>query len=53
MKNESKNLHAQALGKLGGIVGGKSTSKKKQKASRENGKMGGRPRKFTHSKAQP
>jgi hypothetical protein len=33
-----KNPHAVALGKLGGLVGGKSTSEAKKKASRENGK---------------
>ena len=36
-----KNPHAQELGKLGG----ESTSKKKAKASKENGKKGGRPKK--------
>lgn len=36
----SKNPHAVALGKKGGLV----KSKKKSKASRENGKLGGRPR---------
>lgn len=33
-----KNPHAQALGRLGG----KSTSEAKKKASRENGKKGGK-----------
>lgn len=33
------NKHAQALGKLGGKV----KSKKKAKASRKNGLLGGRP----------
>ncbi len=36
-----KNKHAVALG----TKGGKSTSEKKRKASRENGKLGGRPKK--------
>lgn len=36
---QDKNLAAVALGRLGG----KSKSKKKSKASRENGKKGGRP----------
>lgn len=38
--NYMKNKHAQALGK----VGGKVTSDAKAKASRENGKKGGRPK---------
>lgn len=36
-----KNPSAVSLGKLGG----QATSKKKARASRENGKKGGRPRK--------
>lgn len=44
MKNESKNPHAVALGKLGGKIGGKSKSKAKAEASRKNGKKGGRPK---------
>ena len=42
VKNETKNPHAVALGKLGG----KSTSKAKTKASRLNGAKGGRPKKM-------
>lgn len=38
--NESKNPHAAALGKLGGA----SKSDAKKKASKENGKKGGRPK---------
>lgn len=34
----AKNPHAVALGALGGKVGGKSTSEKKQAASRRNAK---------------
>jgi hypothetical protein len=34
-----KNPHAVALGRLGGRVGGKSTSLKKQRAARRNGKL--------------
>ena len=45
MQNESKNPHAVALGKLGGIKGGKSTSDAKRAASKANGKKGGRPKK--------
>lgn len=45
MKDEPKNQHAVALGRLGGIKGGKSTSDRKKFASRENGKKGGRPKK--------
>ena len=33
-----KNPHAVALGRLGGLKGGKSTSPAKRKAARENGK---------------
>ncbi len=36
-----KNPHAQALG----AKGGKSKSKKKAAAARENGKLGGKPKK--------
>jgi len=36
-----KNIHAVALGKLGG----KATSQRKTEAARANGKKGGRPRK--------
>lgn len=36
---------AKVLGKLGGKIGGKSTSPAKLRACRENGKLGGRPRK--------
>jgi hypothetical protein len=38
------NPHAQALGRLGGLVGGKSRSRKKVAAARRNGAKGGRPR---------
>ena len=40
MGNE-KNIHAVALGKIGGL----STSDRKRKASRDNGRLGGRPAK--------
>jgi len=40
-----KNPHAVALGRLGGLAGGKVTSDAKATAARENGKKGGRPRK--------
>ena len=39
-----KNPHAKALGKLGGKVGGLSTSHAKITAARRNGKLGGRPK---------
>ena len=35
---------ARIMGRKGGKVGGKSKSPEKQKASRENGKKGGRPK---------
>lgn len=38
----SKNEHAVALGKLGGIA----KSEKKAAAARKNGKKGGRPKKL-------
>jgi hypothetical protein len=41
----AKNPHARALGRLGGLIGGKATSTKKARAARENGKQGGRPKK--------
>jgi len=38
--------HMGRIGGLkGGAIGGKSTSEAKQRASRENGKKGGRPKK--------
>ena len=40
-----KNPHAVALGRLGGKAGGKSRSAAKARAVRENGRLGGRPRK--------
>jgi hypothetical protein len=42
-KDNMKNPNAVALGSLGG----KSTSKAKIRASKENGKKGGRPKKPT------
>jgi len=39
--------YLQQIGARGGEVGGKSTSAAKVKASRANGKKGGRPRKVT------
>lgn len=39
-----KNPHAVALGRRGGKVGGLATTPAKQKAARENGKKGGRPK---------
>lgn len=38
-----KNAHAVALGRLGGRVGGRSTSATKAAAVRANGRKGGRP----------
>lgn len=40
-----KNPAAVALGRLGGLVGGKATTRKKKRAARANGAKGGRPRK--------
>ena len=42
MMDKKPNPNAQALGKLGGSV----CSEKKKKASAENGKKGGRPKKL-------
>jgi hypothetical protein len=39
-----KNVHAVALGRRGGKVGGKSTSPAKQAAARRNGLVPKRPR---------
>ena len=44
-KQKKKNPNAVALGRLGGLIGGRSRSAAKQRASRNNGKLGGRPRK--------
>jgi len=41
-----KNPHAVALGKLGGLKGGKARTPKKLAAARVNGKNGGRPKKL-------
>jgi len=38
-----KNTFAVRIGRLGGRIGGKSTSPAKRAAARENGKLGGRP----------
>ena len=51
MPPRKKNPHAVALGRLGGLKGGRSTSAAKQAAVRENGKLGGRPRKSTIPRA--
>lgn len=40
-------LIAAEMGRVGGAIGGKSTSEAKRKASAENGKRGGRPKKNT------
>ena len=45
---KSKNPAAVALGRLGGRVGGRSTSPAKAAAARANGAKGGRPRKCQH-----
>ncbi len=41
----TKNVHAQALGRLGGLAMKGVTTPKKARASRRNGKLGGRPKK--------
>lgn len=40
----AKNPHAVALGRKGGLASKGKTSEKKARASRENGKKGGRPK---------
>ena len=45
----AKNIHAVALGRKGGSV----TSHKKAGASRENGKLGGRPKKVKPEEKPP
>ncbi len=37
--------HMAELGHRGGLIGGRSMSEAKRRAVRENGKLGGRPRK--------
>lgn len=44
MTAPKKNPAAVALGRLGGLAGGTSTSRKKAAAARRNGKKGGRPK---------
>lgn len=44
MKYESELSAAAALGRLGGMKGGKSRSAAKVAAVRENGRKGGRPK---------
>jgi hypothetical protein len=39
----AKNPAAVALGRLGGLVGGKAKTPAKKRASRANGRLGGRP----------
>lgn len=46
MKPKQKNKHAAAMGKLGGAT----RTPAKAAASRENGKLGGRPRKDAATK---
>ena len=41
----SKNPHAVALGRLGGLAGKGQSSLKKAAAARINGRKGGRPKK--------
>jgi hypothetical protein len=41
----TKNPAAVALGRLGGLAGGKVRSAAKTAAARRNGKLGGRPKK--------
>ena len=44
MPTLSKNPHAVALGRLGGVKGGRVKSERKTKAARRNGLRGGRPK---------
>ena len=44
-KKKKEEIDITEAARAMGRKGGKSTSPKKQKASRENGKKGGRPRK--------
>jgi hypothetical protein len=39
------SLAASMLGTLGGRIGGKASTPAKRRAARQNGKLGGRPRK--------
>ncbi len=45
----TKNPHAQALGRLGGLAMKGVTTPKKARASRKNGRLGGRPKKVVGS----
>jgi hypothetical protein len=44
-----KNPAAVALGRLGGLAAGKVKSDAKARASRKNGRKGGRPKKVSDS----
>ena len=41
---KTKNIHAVALGKLGGPIGGKARSPRKTAAVRQNARKGGAPK---------
>jgi len=42
---EAISQAAATLGRIGGRIGGKRSTPAKRRAARENGKLGGRPRK--------
>jgi hypothetical protein len=44
--------YLQEIGRRGGTIGGKSTSPAKQRSSRLNGRLGGRPRKDATKKSK-
>ena len=46
MSDDDIKKAAAILGKKGGLIGGKAKTEKKAASSRENGKLGGRPRKI-------
>ena len=45
-KDISEKEVAAHFGRIGGKLGGQATSDKKKRASRANGKLGGRPKKI-------
>jgi hypothetical protein len=47
-----KNPAAVALGRLGGLKGGRATTKAKASAARANGLKGGRPKKQAPAKGR-
>jgi len=50
MKESTLSKAAAELGRRGGEIGGKATTKAKVQAAKANGKLGGRPRQYPKCK---